>query len=70
MNSIAGVVGDEQVRARGVVQHLADDAGNRVATTAPVPRFRAHPTVSDHAARAVGADTAAVLAELKIGGAS
>ena len=70
VNSIAGVVADEQVRARGVVRHLADDAGNRVATTAPVPRFRARPTVSDHAARAVGADTAAVLAELKIGGAS
>jgi formyl-CoA transferase len=70
VNSIAGVVADEQVRARGVVQHLPDDAGNRVATTAPVPRFRAHPTVSDHAARAVGADTAAVLAELKIGGTS
>jgi crotonobetainyl-CoA:carnitine CoA-transferase CaiB-like acyl-CoA transferase len=68
--SIADIVADEQVRARGVVRHLDDDAGNRVATTAPVPRFRAHPTVSHHAARAVGADTDAVLAELGIGGAS
>jgi crotonobetainyl-CoA:carnitine CoA-transferase CaiB-like acyl-CoA transferase len=68
--SIADIVDDEQVRARGVVQHLADDAGNRVATTAPVPRFRVHPTVSGHAARAVGADTAAVLHELGIGGTS
>jgi formyl-CoA transferase len=66
--SIADLVADEQVRARGVVQHLSDDAGNRVATTAPVPRFRAHPTVLDHAARAVGADTADVLDELGIGG--
>jgi formyl-CoA transferase len=66
--SIADIVADEQVRARGVVRYLPDDAGNRVATTAPVPRFRAHPTVSDHAARAVGADTAAVLDELGIGG--
>ena len=65
--SVADIVADEQVRARGVVRHLADDAGNQVATTAPVPRFRAHPTVSNHAARAVGADTAAVLDELGIG---
>jgi len=64
--SIADIVADEQVRARGVVRHLSDDAGNRVATTAPVPRFRAHPTVSHHAARAIGADTAAVLDELGI----
>ena len=70
VNSIADIVADEQVRARGVVRHLEDDAGNRVATTAPVPRFRAHPTVSRHAARAVGADTRAVLDELGIGGAS
>ncbi|HEY6236987.1 MAG TPA: CoA transferase, partial [Candidatus Elarobacter sp.] len=70
ISSIADIVADEHVRARGVVRRLPDDAGNRVATTAPVPRFRAHPTVSDHAARAVGADTAAVLAELGIGGAS
>lgn len=65
--SIADLVADEQVRARNVVRHIDDDAGNRVATTAPVPRFRAHPTVSHHAARAIGADTAAVLDELRIG---
>jgi len=66
--SIADVVANEQVRARGVVRRLPDDAGNIVATTAPVPRFAAHATVSDHAARAIGADNAAVLAELEIGG--
>ena len=70
VNSIADVVADAQVRARGVVQRLEDDAGNQVATTAPVPRFRLHPTVSHHAARAVGADTAAVVDELQVGGAS
>lgn len=67
--SIADIVADEQVQARRVVRHVQDDAGNRVATTAPVIRFAAHPTVLDHAARAVGADTADVLAELGIGGA-
>lgn len=66
--SIADIVEDEQVQARRVVRHVQDDAGNRVATTAPVIRFAAHPTVLDHAARAVGADTADVLAELGIGG--
>jgi crotonobetainyl-CoA:carnitine CoA-transferase CaiB-like acyl-CoA transferase len=70
ISSIADIVADEHVRARGVVRRLPDDAGNAVATTAPVARFRAHPTVSDHAARAVGADTDAVLAELGIGGPS
>ncbi|MDB5026680.1 MAG: frc [Candidatus Eremiobacteraeota bacterium] len=66
--AIDEIVADEQVRAREVVRHLDDDAGNRVATTAPVPRFRLRPTVSHHAARAVGADTQAVLEELGIGG--
>jgi crotonobetainyl-CoA:carnitine CoA-transferase CaiB-like acyl-CoA transferase len=66
--SVADIVADEHVRARGVVRHVEDDAGNRVATTAPVVRFRAHPTVCDHAARAVGADTAEVLDDLRIGG--
>jgi crotonobetainyl-CoA:carnitine CoA-transferase CaiB-like acyl-CoA transferase len=66
--SIADIVADEQVRARGVVRHLSDDAGNSIATTAPVPRFRVHPTVSTHAARAVGADTEDVIDELRIGG--
>ncbi|GAC1576306.1 MAG: CoA transferase [Candidatus Elarobacter sp.] len=70
VNSVADIVADDQVRARGIVQHVVDDAGNRVATTAPVPRFRVHPTVLQHAARAVGADTGAVLDELGIGGTS
>jgi len=67
--SIADIVRDEQVIARDVVRRLPDDAGNLVATTAPVPRFREHPTVSHHAARAIGADTDDVLAELGIGSA-
>jgi len=66
--SMADIVADPQVGARGVVRRLRDDAGNDVATPAPVPRFRHHPTVSDHAARAIGADTEHVLAELGIGG--
>ena len=64
VSSIADIVADEQVLARGVVTHLADDAGNRVATNVPVPRLRAHPSVLRHAARAIGADTAAVVHEL------
>ncbi|MFN2461272.1 MAG: CaiB/BaiF CoA transferase family protein [Candidatus Velthaea sp.] len=63
INSIAEVVADEQVRARGVVVPLRDDAGNTVATTAPVPRLRAHSGTNKHAARAVGADNDGVLAE-------
>jgi crotonobetainyl-CoA:carnitine CoA-transferase CaiB-like acyl-CoA transferase len=66
--SIADIVADEQIRARGVVRRLPDDTGNEIATTAPVIRFRAHPTVSHHAARAIGADTAAVLDDLRTGG--
>ncbi len=67
VNSVADIVQDAQIKARDVVRHLPDDAGNQVATTAPVVRFRAHPTVSDHAARAIGADTEAVLDELGLG---
>ena len=70
VNSVADLVADPQVQARKVVRRLPDDAGNRVATSAPVTRFRLRPTVSKHAARAVGADTDDVLAELGIGGAS
>ncbi len=68
VNSIADVVANEQVRARGVVRHVADDGGDDVATFAPVPRFRVHATVLDHAAKAIGADTESVLEELRIGG--
>ncbi len=66
--SVADIVADEQVRARGMVRVLEDDRGNRVATPGPVPRLRAHPTVASHAARSVGADTREVLADLEIGG--
>jgi formyl-CoA transferase len=64
VQSVADVVADEHVRAREIVRHVPDEAGALVATIAPVPRLRAHPLVCDRAARAVGADTAAVLAEL------
>ena len=57
-------VRDPQVEARQVVRHVEDDAGNRVATSAPVPRFRARPSVLHHAARRVGADTDDVLASI------
>lgn len=66
VSSIADLAANEQARARGLVRYVEDDAGNQVATTAPVPRFAQHPTVLAHAARAVGADTEAVLAELGI----
>jgi len=58
--SIADIVDDPHVIERGVVAHVTDDAGNRVATNHPVTRFRNRPTVLSHAARAVGADTASV----------
>jgi len=63
VNSIADIVSDPHVRARGFIQHLPDDAGNIITTAAPVPRFRERPSTSDHAARALGADTAAVRAD-------
>ena len=63
LNSIAEIVADGHVRARGIVRHIADDADNVVATAAPVPRLRNHPAVLSHAARAIGADSAAIRAE-------
>jgi formyl-CoA transferase len=61
VNSIADIVGDEHVRARGIVVQLPDDAGNMVSTTVPVPRLRRRPAAAGYAARAIGADTTAVL---------
>lgn len=66
VNSVADTVADEQIRARHAVVVVNDDAGNAVTTTAPVPRFRHHPAVIAHAARAIGADTATVVNELGI----
>jgi len=63
VNSVADIVADDHVRARGIVVQLPDDANNVVTMTVPVPRLRRHPAVSDHAARSIGADTAAVLTE-------
>jgi crotonobetainyl-CoA:carnitine CoA-transferase CaiB-like acyl-CoA transferase len=61
VSSIADIVADRHTRERGIVAHVPDDAGRAVATNAPVPRFRNHPSVLSHAARAIGADTAAVV---------
>ena len=57
VRSIADIVADAHTHERPIVTHLGDDAGNRVATNHPVTRFRNHPTVLSHAARAIGADT-------------
>jgi crotonobetainyl-CoA:carnitine CoA-transferase CaiB-like acyl-CoA transferase len=60
VRSIADIVDDPHAHERGIVSHVSDDDGNRVATNHPVTRFRNRPTVLSHAARAIGADTAAV----------
>ncbi len=60
VQSIAGIVADPHVRERGIVAHVDDPDGNRVATNHPVTRFRNRPTVLSHAARPIGADTADV----------
>ncbi len=60
VRSIADIVADPHTHERGIVAQLRDDDGNVVATNHPVPRFRNHPTVLSHAARAIGADTADV----------
>jgi crotonobetainyl-CoA:carnitine CoA-transferase CaiB-like acyl-CoA transferase len=65
VTSVADLCADEHVRARGGVRTIHDDAGRAVATPAPTPRFALRPTVCSHAARAVGADTDAVLRELR-----
>jgi formyl-CoA transferase len=67
VNSIADIVGDEQVRARGLVAHVEDEHGNRVGTFTPVPRLHNHRSVLSHAARDVGADTERILADLRAG---
>lgn len=64
VSSVADIVADANVKARGLVVELADEAGGSVLTTSPVPRFRFHPTVLTHPARAVGADTEQVLREI------
>ena len=64
VSSVADIVADENVRARGLIVELDDGSGNRVLTNAPVPRLRQHPSVLTHAARPVGADTERVVAEV------
>lgn len=66
VSSIADIAADEQMQARDVVVHVADDAGNSVATNAPVPRLLEHRSVLTHAARKIGADTDAVMRELAL----
>jgi formyl-CoA transferase len=64
VSSVADIVADEQIAARGVLVRVQDDAGHEVLTTAPVPRLRHHGGSVTHAARSVGADQASVLAEI------
>jgi crotonobetainyl-CoA:carnitine CoA-transferase CaiB-like acyl-CoA transferase len=64
--SVKDLAADPQAQSRGLIRTIPDDAGNAVATVAPVPRFAAHPSVLDHAGGAIGADNAAVFAELDI----
>lgn len=65
VNSIADIVRDEHVRARGLVGHVDDEFGNSIGTFTPVPRLRNHRSVLSHAARAVGADTDRIVDELR-----
>ena len=60
VRSIADIVDDPHSHERAIVSHLSDDDGNQIATNHPVTRFRNHPTVLSHAARAIGADNADV----------
>lgn len=64
VSSVADIVADPNLRARGSIVEIEDDAGNRVLTAAPLPRLRHHRSVLTHAARAVGADTETVVREL------
>ncbi len=57
VRSIADIAADPQTAERGIIARLPDDAGNSVAGNHPVTRFRNHPVVLSHAARAIGADT-------------
>jgi formyl-CoA transferase len=60
VRSIADICADPHTAERSIVSRIPDDAGNMVASNHPVTRFRNHPVVLSHAARAIGADTAAV----------
>jgi crotonobetainyl-CoA:carnitine CoA-transferase CaiB-like acyl-CoA transferase len=64
VSSVADIVADEHLRARGAVTSVPDDAGNDVLTSGPVPRLRYHSSVLRRAARAVGADTDEVVREV------
>jgi formyl-CoA transferase len=64
VSSVADIVADPNLRARQSIVELAGEDGERVLTAAPVPRFRFHPSVLEHAARPVGRDTEAVLKEM------
>ena len=60
--SIADIVADEQMRARGAIASAPADDGTAIATYGVVPKLHAHPGRIDHAARGVGHDHDAILA--------
>lgn len=62
---IAQITAHPQIRARGAVQMIPDEAGPPVASYRPVPRFGERPMVTGSAAGAPGRDQAAVLEELR-----
>ena len=59
--SVADIVADEQMQARGAIASVPDEHGAEVATYGVVPRLKAHHGRLDHAARAVGHDQDAIL---------
>ena len=68
LNSIAEIVADGHVRARGIVRHIADDADNVVATAAPVRTRGSAASIAAESlelddAGVIGADSAAIRAE-------
>jgi formyl-CoA transferase len=66
--SIADIVADPHLTARGAVASVADEDGTEVASYGLVPRLRNHPGRLSHAARAVGRDQAEVLRRFGIAG--
>ena len=64
VSSVADIAADENLRAREALVELDDAAGNHVLMAAPVPRLRHHRSVLTHAARAIGADSDAVVREI------
>jgi formyl-CoA transferase len=58
--SIAAIAADPHFRARAAIAAVTDDNGEPIATYAPVPRLREHPSRLDRAAGRIGRDQDAV----------